>query len=141
MQAIIFVRRNLGMVAVKLGFAVPLGLGLLSLWQPLNHDAAGFVLLAREELLGRHYGPDLFEVNPPLALWLEVASQWLGGSAPPVVASRIGGTVAVLQVGLWSLSIRILSAMLPRVPLALVILLLGMTLLVAPGHSQHSARC
>ncbi|MCX8501418.1 MAG: hypothetical protein ORO03_06975 [Alphaproteobacteria bacterium] len=137
MQVINWIRRNLGSLAVGFGFAVPLGFGLWLLRLPLNHDAAGFVLLAREELLGRHYGTDLFEVNPPLALWLEVASQWLGDRLQLSWRVASAGLWLVLLVGLWGLTIRILSTMIPRPQLALVILLIGMALFVAPGHSQH----
>lgn len=126
---------SLGRVAFLVGLV---GFGLVSLFPPLNHDAAAILAFAQRMQAGERLYVDLIDVNPPLVFLLSVVpaavARWTDLSAPSVLCAGVLGA-ALISV---RLSLEVIAqgriASYPGVRmLALPALLIA--LLVLPMHS------
>ena len=114
------------------------GFGLVSLFPPLNHDAAAILAFAQRMLAGERLYVDLIDVNPPLVFLLSLVpaavAQWTDLSAPSLLCAGVLG-VALISV---RLSLQVIAqgriASYPAVR-ALASPALLIALLVLPMHS------
>lgn len=87
----------------------------LALLPAAGHDQMWFLLMAQRMLHGaRLYGPEIFDSNPPLIVWLSAVPVTLAGwlHLPPTAVGK--GLVVAIEAGVWAVCLRMTRRIWPE---------------------------